>query len=138
MTIPRCGDCKYRNPSDTGGDHSVRCLRYPPVGVRWAITIDDNWCGEFKPAVAEFVAPTIKEVSDYLLGRPSSTVNARDFWIFYDSKGWKVGKSKMKSWKAAIATWERRDEKRKQSGKQSAAERNENVSAYLDSKIRGE
>ena len=31
------------------------------------------------------------------------------FVAFYESKGWLVGKSKMKSWKSAIVTWEKRN-----------------------------
>ena len=28
------------------------------------------------------------------------------FINFYDSNGWKVGKNKMKDWKACVRTWE--------------------------------
>lgn len=31
------------------------------------------------------------------------------FVAFYESKGWLVGKNKMKSWKSAIVTWEKRN-----------------------------
>ena len=29
------------------------------------------------------------------------------FIDFYESKGWMVGKNKMKDWRAAVRTWER-------------------------------
>jgi hypothetical protein len=29
------------------------------------------------------------------------------FWDFYESKGWVIGKSPMKDWRAAVRTWER-------------------------------
>jgi hypothetical protein len=31
---------------------------------------------------------------------------ADKFWHYYESVGWKVGKHEMKSWKAAVRTWE--------------------------------
>ena len=33
------------------------------------------------------------------------------FIDFYESKGWMVGKNKMKDWKAAVRTWERSESK---------------------------
>ena len=53
-----------------------------------------------------FVPPTMEEVRDYIIGK-GSAVDAERFWNFYESKGWMVGKNKMKDWKAAIRTWER-------------------------------
>ena len=32
------------------------------------------------------------------------------WWNFYNSKGWFVGKNKMKSWKSAIVTWLKTDQ----------------------------
>ena len=36
-----------------------------------------------------------------------SKVDSEAFVAFYESKGWMVGKNKMKSWKSAIVTWEK-------------------------------
>ncbi len=36
-------------------------------------------------------------------------VDAEAFCAFYDSNGWKVGRNPMKSWVAALSTWERRE-----------------------------
>ena len=38
-----------------------------------------------------------------------SKVDAEAFVAFYESKGWMIGKNKMKSWKSAIVTWEKRN-----------------------------
>jgi len=35
-------------------------------------------------------------------------VDAEAFISFYESNGWKVGKNPMKSWRAALVTWEKR------------------------------
>lgn len=55
-----------------------------------------------------FTPPTVEEVAAYCHERQNS-VDAQTFVDFYASKGWVVGKSKMKDWKAAVRTWEKRD-----------------------------
>ena len=54
----------------------------------------------------DFVPPTVEEVRDYCLERDNH-VNPDAFVDFYTSKGWMVGKNKMKDWKAAVRTWEK-------------------------------
>ena len=54
-----------------------------------------------------FKVPTLEEVEEYCKER-SNGINAQSFIDFYDSKGWMIGKNKMKDWKAAIRTWERK------------------------------
>lgn len=53
----------------------------------------------------KFVIPSIKEIDAYCKERGNS-VSAEAFHNFYSSKGWYVGKNKMKDWKAAVRTWE--------------------------------
>lgn len=53
-----------------------------------------------------FVKPTVEEVRAYCLERGNG-VDPEAFVSFYDSKGWMIGKNKMKDWKAAVRTWER-------------------------------
>jgi hypothetical protein len=53
-----------------------------------------------------FVVPSVSEIKDYCLVRDNQ-INAEQFYDFYQSKGWMVGKTKMKDWKAAIRNWER-------------------------------
>ena len=55
---------------------------------------------------AVFVAPTTEEVKTYTLSRPVQ-IDPVAFVDFYDSKGWMIGKNKMRDWKAAVRTWER-------------------------------
>lgn len=55
-----------------------------------------------------FHPPTIEEIRDYCLERKSN-VDANRFFDFYESKGWMVGKNKMKDWKAAVRNWEKTD-----------------------------
>jgi hypothetical protein len=52
-----------------------------------------------------FVPPTISQVKDFLEEKGIFTVDAEKFYYFYESKGWLIGKNKMKSWQSAIHTW---------------------------------
>ena len=58
-----------------------------------------------------FTIPTISEVEIYCLERKNN-IEAESFINFYDSKGWMVGKNKMKDWRACIRTWEMREKKK--------------------------
>lgn len=54
---------------------------------------------------SRFRKPTIEEIDCYCKER-NNGINPQQFYDFYESKGWKIGSSKMKDWKAAIRTWE--------------------------------
>ena len=62
----------------------------------------------------KFVKPSLEDVKAYCQER-NNGVNPEAFIDFYESKGWKVGNQPMKDWKAAIRTWEKRDDKNKSS-----------------------
>lgn len=55
-----------------------------------------------------FVKPTVEEVRAYCKER-NNNVDADKFITHYQSNGWKVGKTPMKDWKAAVRTWEKND-----------------------------
>lgn len=59
-------------------------------------------------SVTRFVKPKVEEIEAYCKERNNS-VDAQQFFDYYESKGWKVGKSPMKDWKSAVRTWERND-----------------------------
>lgn len=59
-----------------------------------------------KPKTARFVKPTMEEIKAYCRERHNH-IDADKFFAYYESKGWLVGKSPMKNWKAAIITWEK-------------------------------
>ena len=61
------------------------------------------------PRAKRFNPPTLAEVQAYVLER-QSPVDPQGFIDFYESKGWLVGKTPMKDWKAACRNaekWER-------------------------------
>ena len=53
-----------------------------------------------------FEKPTLSQITQYCLER-NNCVNAEQFYDYYESNGWKVGKNAMKDWKACVRTWER-------------------------------
>lgn len=60
------------------------------------------------PRVVRFTPPTVDEVTAYCTER-KNRIDPERFVDFYASKGWLVGKSKMKDWQAAVRSWERSD-----------------------------
>ncbi len=54
----------------------------------------------------KFEKPTVAEVDAYCKER-NNGIDAEAFIAFYESKGWLIGKTPMKSWKSAIITWEK-------------------------------
>lgn len=71
---------------------------------------NDSYCSPPPPSRPKrFVPPTLAEVQSYVAER-QSPVDPQGFIDFYASKGWMVGKTPMKDWKAACRnaeTWER-------------------------------
>ena len=62
--------------------------------------------GKEGKGIARFTPPTITEVIQYMTEKGcNSHVEAEKFFDYYSSKGWLVGRSKMKDWKAAIRNW---------------------------------
>ena len=86
---------------DKDQDKDKENISFPPDGVK------DS---------ARAHRPTVEEVAAYCRERGNS-VDAERFVDFYASKGWKVGNQPMKDWKACVRTWERREDKPKQTGR---------------------
>lgn len=55
----------------------------------------------------KFVKPSVEEIRQYCQEK-GVNVDAEQFFNFYESKGWLIGKSPMKNWRAAVATWAKR------------------------------
>lgn len=69
-------------------------------------SIEKNSIEYIEQKSSRFVAPTLDQVSEYV-EEIKSQVDPQRFIDFYESKGWMVGKNKMKDWKAAIRTWQK-------------------------------
>ena len=78
---------------------------------------------ENKPS-SRFTPPTIEEIKDYCNERKNK-VDAERFFDFYTANGWKVGKNKMKDWKAAIRNWEKNEYSNKSNQWQASEQKND-------------
>ena len=85
---------------------------YPGKDSIGKYSIDNIYVGETPTDTSKksnkFTPPTLEEVTEYCKERNNS-VDANRFIDFYESKGWFIGKNKMKDWKAAVRTWERKE-----------------------------
>ncbi len=74
-----------------------------------------------------FQKPSLEEIRSYCKERDNK-VDPEQFYNFYESKGWMVGKSPMKDWRASVRTWEKREKEvapsKRESRKESVFEHN--------------
>ena len=98
----------YQNfPSkDTGISHPVPKL-FPTIEEKKEVK---NIKEDPKGSKKKFTPPTVGEVKAYC-GERHNSVDAQSFVDFYESKGWMIGKNRMKDWKAAVRRWEQTDKK---------------------------
>ncbi len=61
--------------------------------------------GADKPPRARFSPPTLEDVTAYCRER-GNNVDPQKFMDHYASNGWRVGRSKMSDWRAAVRVWE--------------------------------
>ena len=97
------------------------------IGVCAQAELDDTQTHTKKKKTTRFVPPTVEEVKQYC-EENNYKLDAQRFVDFYESKGWMIGKNKMKSWQAAVRTWTR---KAKEGTKQDEEDRGESTSVRL-------
>lgn len=62
-----------------------------------------------RPGRAPFAPPTIAEVREYVAARGSG-IDPTAFFAFYENRDWRLSDGRrMKDWRLAVVTWERRD-----------------------------
>lgn len=59
----------------------------------------------------KFIKPTVEQVAEYV-AELGCDVSPSKFVDYYESKGWVIGKSPMKDWKAAVRNWRKTDDKK--------------------------
>ena len=100
-------------------------IKVPHTDNNEYININNN--SLYKKGSSRFQKPTIEEIRQYCLEK-GYNVDAEQFFNFYESKGWLVGKSPMKNWRAAVSTWNKREkeipQRKRESRKESAFEHN--------------
>ena len=86
---------------------------------------------ETPKGVKKFEPPTAEQVREYCQEK-GFALDVEAFVDFYASKGWMIGKNKMKDWKAAVRNWERQGRTTKPSsdGKTKFSNFEENVNDF--------
>ena len=84
-----------------------------PHPVKRLQEITDNKKLRSREKRGKFLPPSPEEVLAYAEEIDQSDFDSNQFCDFYESKGWMVGKNKMKSWKAAVRSWLNRELKPK-------------------------
>ncbi len=101
--------CPHSIPCDTVQNHAV------PHGTETeedlSITLTGNTentpLNPPRGKRERFTPPTVEDVAAFCLERKNG-IDAEEFCAFYSSKGWRVGSSPMRDWKAAVRTWEKK------------------------------
>lgn len=66
---------------------------------------------EEEPNEKKFIPPTYEQVEE-VFKESGYLIEAQQFYTFYESKNWMVGKNKMKNWRSAAAGWIHRTKKK--------------------------
>ncbi|MCM1031597.1 MAG: hypothetical protein NC410_09195 [Oscillibacter sp.] len=96
---------EYNNLLSPDGDISLPTEKKPDIPT------EENQKKEKSSAKKErkvFIPPSVDEVSQYCKEN-NYTISPWRFVNYYTSNGWMVGKNKMKDWKAAVRTWQSKE-----------------------------
>lgn len=93
-------------PCNVSGNVEKSRVEKSRVDKRESIVQPDKPADSPAPKSKRFVKPTLEKVKAYCQSRQNG-VDPERFYDYYESNGWRVGKSPMKDWKAAVRTWER-------------------------------
>ena len=88
---------------NNGGEEITQPLQDPEPEEKPAQEIQPE-----KPKRKNFVKPTVEEIAAYCKEK-NYNVNAQQFFNYYESNGWKIGRNAMKSWQAAVQNWNTRN-----------------------------
>lgn len=109
-SLIRSGKIPYIN---TGRKHYInweRFMEYLAQGETATVSPAKPKEPEKQSSISKrFKPPTVEEVAEYCQQR-SNGIDAQRFVDFYTAKGWKIGSTSMKDWRAAIRTWEQRQQ----------------------------
>ena len=112
-TEPQQHDTIYKNDKNDKNDKNKKTI------------------GEKTNPSKKFTPPELKQVFEYCKQR-NNNVDHQQWHDYYTSNGWMVGKNKMKDWKAAVRTWERKNRTNGQVRSFSQQRHDRNIDALKD------
>jgi uncharacterized protein YdaU (DUF1376 family) len=103
-------------PESNSGSTTVEIRLQPKVNSPSPTPTPNNKEESIAPKSqrSHFTTPTVEEVQAECVRIELSLLEAPKFVDYYESKGWLVGKAKMKSWKPALRNWKRNQNERQQ------------------------
>lgn len=120
-TLNTSNDTTDDTPLDTTDDTTVDTQNKNIKNIKNNKNVKNN--------IGRFTPPHVIDVQAYCYER-GNNVDAQAFVDFYSSKGWMVGKNKMKDWKAAVRTWERN--RSQNSSQQKTSQRDEQFNKLME------
>ena len=117
----------YRQVKDNASDMQMQCktdanAEHKGKEIKEKEIIKER---EKEKTAQRFIPPTVEEVKARI-DEMGYTFDAEAFIAFYQSNGWMVGKSKMKDWRAAMVTWQKREPRFPRGGKSSSTSKKAN------------
>ena len=113
--------CPVPSENDNVPQIAADCGELPQIAARIQnpesesrIQNPDGDKADKPPTRPRFITPTVDDVREYCAEQGYIAVDPQRFVDYYTSNGWKVGKSPMKDWKAAVRGWESRDKQKEQ------------------------
>lgn len=103
---------KFPAPDSELKSDDIKCnqmISNAPVIQSESESESESESARARKRASPFTPPTPDEVSAYCRER-GNAVDADRFCDFYASKGWMIGNQRMKDWRAAVRTWEKRGE----------------------------
>jgi uncharacterized protein YdaU (DUF1376 family) len=97
-------------PESNSGSTTVEIRLQPKVNSPSPTPTPNNKEESIAPKSqrSHFTVPTVEEVQAECVRIELAVLEAPKFVNYYESKGWVVGKTKMKSWKSALIGWKNR------------------------------
>ena len=106
----KCRLITVNNWSQYQSDHKQeprQATSKPQASHKQATTDKDIKIKRYKDIkINNIIPPSVEMVRAYCQER-NNTVDPEAFVSFYESKGWMIGKNKMKDWQSAVRTWEK-------------------------------
>ena len=119
----------YRQVKDNASDMQMQCKTDANAEHKGKEIKEKNNIKESNKEKHEtakrFVPPNLEEVKARIK-EMNYTFDAEAFIAFYQSKNWMVGKNKMKDWRAAMVTWQKREPRFPRGGKSSSTSKKAN------------
>lgn len=105
--VRRCRERKKQLALQNVTDDVTECNERKSLELHKELHIENK--GSICDSPRRFTKPSLDEVSAYCAER-GNNVNAEKWYDYYESNGWRVGKNAMKDWRAAVRTWEKRED----------------------------